>query len=160
LATSPAMEKHFIEDTVIEANKILRGPYPRNIIYKDIQSYDNKILFDKALFNNVILFSPTYRIQKINGTLNQLLPDFNYLLKNLVKRNNLFIIKVHPFMTKDPYYLEMKDKYKNNSHLLFWDENYDIYEVFSLIDIAIIDYSSIFYDLLEANVSKFIRYIP
>lgn len=160
LATSPAMEKHFIEDTVIEANKILRGPYPRNIIYKDIQSYDNKILFDKALFNNVILFSPTYRIQKINGTLNQLLPDFNYLLKNLEKRNNLFIIKVHPFMTKDPYYLEMKDKYKNNSHLLFWDENYDIYEVFSLIDIAIIDYSSIFYDLLEANVSKFIRYIP
>src|SRR5690606_13910804 len=101
LATSPAMEKHFIEDTVIEANKILRGPYPRNIIYKDIQSYDNKILFDKALFNNVILFSPTYRIQKINGTLNQLLPDFNYLLKNLEKRNNLFIIKVHPFMTKD-----------------------------------------------------------
>lgn len=160
LATSSAMEKHFIEDTVIEEDKILRGPYPRNIVYKDIKSYDYKLIFNPELFNNVILFAPTYRIKRIEGVLNQLIPNFDFLAKNLIKNNNLFIIKVHPFMTKDSYYLEMKEKYKNNNHILFWDDKYDIYEIFNLIDVAIIDYSSIFYDLIEANVKKFIRYIP
>lgn len=51
----------------------------------------------------------------------------------------------------------MREKYSN---ILFWDDKYDIYEIFDQIDCAIIDYSSIFYDLLESGVRQFIRYIP
>lgn len=160
LATSPTMEDHFIQDTVIERSQIIRGPYPRNIVYDQVQSYDIYQVINKSQYRNVILFAPTYRIKKINGVLSELIPSFDLLSSTLEKNNDLFIIKVHPFMKNDPHFIEMQRKYSLSKHILFWNDNYDIYEIFCLIDIAIIDYSSIFYDLLEANVNKFIRYIP
>lgn len=161
LATSDVMEEHFLQDTIIEKKQILKGGYPRNIVYKhDICTYDVKQIFNKNQFNQVFLFAPTYRIKKINGVLHELLPNFELLESELAKHNNLFIIKVHPFMKKDPHFDEMRKKYSQSPNILFWNDIFDIYEIFHLIDVAIIDYSSIFYDLLEANVSKFIRYIP
>ncbi|WP_455602981.1 capsular polysaccharide synthesis protein [Acinetobacter pecorum] len=160
LATSPAMEDHFIQDTIIERSQIIRGPYPRNIVYGQVQSYDINQLINKSHYRNVILFAPTYRIKKINGVLSELIPSFDLLSAAIAENNDLLIIKVHPFMRNDPYFLEIQQQYSDSEHIMFWNENYDIYEIFHLIDIAIIDYSSIFYDLLEANVNKFIRYIP
>lgn len=160
LVTSELMEKHFIEDTVVDSSKMIHGPYPRNLVYQYIQSYDINKIFQKRNFNNIILFAPTYRIEKTNGVLHSLIPDFEKI-HNLTQQNNdLFIVKVHPLMKEDPYFIEMQNHYKNVSNIIFWDDLYDIYEIFHLIDIAVIDYSSIFYDLLEANVKKFIRYIP
>ena len=63
-------------------------------------------------------------------------------------------------MQVDPCYKEAREKFKNSKNILFWDDAYDIYEVFSCIDFAVVDYSSIFYDLLASGVEKFIRYIP
>ena len=53
-------------------------------------------------------------------------------------------------MLKDKYYNEAMQKYKDCKNLLFWDNKNDIYEIFSKIDLAIIDYSSIFYDMLAS----------
>ena len=49
--------------------------------------------------------------------------------------------------------------YANHPNILFWDNDKDIYEIFDQIDMGIIDYSSIYYDMLASGVKKFIRYI-
>ena len=52
----------------------------------------------------------------------------------------------------------MKETYQNHPNFYFWENEDDVYEIFSDIDIAIVDYSSIFYDLLARGVKTFIRY--
>lgn len=59
---------------------------------------------------------------------------------------------------KDTQYLAMKETYQNHPNFYFWENEDDVYEIFSDIDIAIVDYSSIFYDLLARGVKTFIRY--
>ncbi|WP_267963598.1 CDP-glycerol glycerophosphotransferase family protein [Testudinibacter sp. TR-2022] len=163
LATSQAMEEHFLEETVVKPNQIIRGSYPRNVVYsQNISTYDFAQVshIDLSKANQVILFAPTYRITTIEGIFQYLLPDLEAIKQQMQAQNNVFIIKVHPFMTKDAYHQQMRTAYHNDQHILFWNDDYDIYEIFNQIDIAIIDYSSIFYDLLEAGVKRFVRYIP
>lgn len=164
LTTSQTMEDHFLEDTAISKELIVRGQYPRNAVYKQggIHTYELDKLLPKpaAEYSNLILFAPTYRIGAIEGVLMSLLPDFAQLEQVCARNNHLFIVKVHPFMKKDSYFIEMAEKYSQRKHILFWNDDYDIYEAFHKIDVAIVDYSSIFYDLLDAGVEKFIRYIP
>lgn len=164
LTTSQSMEDHFLEDTAISRELIIRGQYPRNEVYKsgDICTYQlDSLLPQPAItYRNLILFAPTYRVGAIEGVLGSLLPDFAQLEQVCALNNHLFIVKVHPFMKKDSYFIDMAKKYKDSKHILFWDDDYDIYEIFRVIDVAIVDYSSIFYDLLDAGVEKFIRYVP
>ena len=162
LATSQSMEEHFIEDTAIQKNHIIRGRYPRNEVYREIQTYQINEILPKPIeeYKSTILFAPTYRIGTVNGVLQFLLPNFEQLEQICIENNQLFIVKVHPFMKKDNFFIEMEEKYRNNAHIIFWNDIYDIYEIFNKIDIAIVDYSSIFYDMLDAGVEKFIRYIP
>lgn len=163
LVTSEKMEQHFVKETAINSDYLIRGQYPRNLVYKDKElttyRFDECLPKPKSEYTEILLFVPTHRFG-LNGVLYELLPDFELLEQNLKEKNQLFIVKVHPSMKKDSYYIEMLKKYQNNENILFWNDSYDIYEVFSEIDIAIIDYSSIFYDLLDAGVNKFIRYIP
>ncbi|URL02555.1 CDP-glycerol glycerophosphotransferase family protein [Avibacterium sp. 20-126] len=164
LTTSETMENHFLEDTAISKELIIRGQYPRNEVYKagGIHTYELDSLLPKSAnkYDNLILFAPTYRIGAVEGVLGSLLPDFAQLEQICIRNNHLFIVKVHPFMKKDNYFIEMTEKYRCSNHILFWNDDYDIYEAFYAIDVAIIDYSSIFYDLLDAGVEKFIRYVP
>lgn len=164
LTTSQAMEDHFLEDMAISKELIIRGKYPRNAVYgpNGIHTYDINTLLpkNKSEYSQTILFCPTYRIGAIQGILNSLLPDFAKIEEVCRQKNQLFIVKVHPFMKKDNYFAEMSEKYKDSEYILFWNDDYDIYEAFNSIDIAIVDYSSIFYDLLDAGVEKFIRYVP
>ncbi|MCG7656585.1 CDP-glycerol glycerophosphotransferase family protein [Wielerella bovis] len=163
LVTSEKMEEHFLADAPISSKHLVRGVYPRNIAYKDntLNSFTLNDIFPKKehKYTRITLFAPTHRFN-LNGILNKLIPDFNALEKVASENNQLIIIKVHPSMKKDAYFGEMQGKYENNSHILFWDDQYDIYEIFQHIDVAIVDYSSIFYDMLEAGVNKFIRYVP
>src|SRR5699024_2542274 len=78
----------------------------------------------------------------------------------LYKNNSCMIIKVHPFMTKDSEYQLLNENKKLYPNIILWNDDFDIYEIFSKIDIGIIDYSSIFYVLLESGVNKYIQYIP
>lgn len=164
LTTSQIMEDHFLEDMAINKNLIIRGQYPRNKVYEEdcIHTYKFDSLLPKSAreYKNIILFAPTYRIGTIEGVLADLLPDFEKLEQICKLNNDLFIVKVHPFMKKDDYFIKMAKQYSHSSHILFWNDEYDIYEAFHAVHIAIIDYSSIFYDLLDAGVNKFIRYIP
>lgn len=163
LVTSPFMEKHFIKDMRLDDSQTVRGAYPRNIVYTepDLSSYDIHEVFDISLedYSEVLLFAPTWRNES-RGLIRTLLPDMVALDRVLKQTNQLLIIKMHPHDVKDAAYQNYLSHQDDFSNILFWEGDYDIYEVFNKITVGIVDYSSIFYDLLEAGTKKFIRYIP
>ena len=161
LATSKSMEDHFIEDMPLDENQIIRGGYPRNTVYNsDSMRTDNGALDFIEKFDDVYLFAPTYRFTNVNGAFKKLLPNLELISEKMAKNNSLFIVKLHPFMLQDPEYLAALDEYANDENIYFWDDQYDVYEIFQKITVGVVDYSSIFYDMLESGVEKFIRYIP
>jgi CDP-glycerol glycerophosphotransferase (TagB/SpsB family) len=163
LVTSEKMEEHFKDSLRINDNQLLRGVYPRNIAYKDkdIRKEDiSKIIGrNPANIDEVILYAPTWRHGSQDGVIKKLIPDIIKMNDVLNSKNKILIFKAHPFIERTNEYRIFRN-IKGISNIIFWPEDHDIYEVFENIDMAIIDYSSIFYDLLNAGVKKFIRYIP
>lgn len=161
LATSKAMEDHFIEDMPLESAQIIRGGYPRNKVYQfENMRTDNGELDFIEKYDDVYLFAPTYRFTNVNGAFKKLLPNLDLVAQKMADSNSLFIIKLHPFMLQDPEYLAALDEYADDENIYFWDDAFDVYEIFNKITVGVIDYSSIFYDMLESGVDRFIRYIP
>lgn len=163
LSTSSFMDEHFEKDTLIDNKHFIKGPYPRNVVYKDaeltnVENYTRLSEIDS--YKKVYLFAPTYRYKQINGIFSSLIPDIDRLNNLLLQTDSCMIIKVHPFMTKDPEYQNIVLNNVRYSNIIFWNDEFDVYEIFKKIDIGIVDYSSIFYDMLEAGVEKYIRYIP
>ncbi|WP_197458750.1 CDP-glycerol glycerophosphotransferase family protein, partial [Weissella sp. DD23] len=161
LATSKAMEDHFIEDMPLDESQIIRGGYPRNQVYQfENMRTDNGALDFIEKYDDVYLFAPTYRFTNVNGSFKKLLPNLGAVAQKMADSNSLFIIKLHPFMLEDPEYLAALEEYEDDENVYFWDDKYDVYEIFNKITVGVVDYSSIFYDMLESGVERFIRYIP
>jgi CDP-glycerol glycerophosphotransferase (TagB/SpsB family)/FMN phosphatase YigB (HAD superfamily) len=164
LVTSPFMEAHFIEQVGLEPDQLVRGSYPQNIYarrFGAFASFDHDLLRRKGLpaATQIAVYAPTYRTHH-RGTdfLRDAFPDPARLLEALADSDTLLILKMHPRMEKDAGFQQLRSRYGDHPRLLFWDNRDDIYEVFPKIDLAIVDYSSIHYDLLAAGVSRFIRY--
>ncbi|AIG65744.1 DUF5776 domain-containing protein [Weissella tructae] len=163
LVTSDFMEEHFIEDTRLNETQIIRGDYPRNHVYREfgLSSYRHDLILGKVAkhANNILLFAPTWR-DTADGTFKRLIPDVNLLNSKLEEANNFLIIKMHPHMISDESFQYAYSNKQHYKHILFWNDEYDIYEILDKIDVGIVDYSSILYDMLAVGVDKFIRYIP
>lgn len=164
LVTSPLMEKHFKEQCGIDDDKVIRAGYPRceyNKYCEKIETFDHDILKQKGLPSDtkVVVYSPTYRDESPYDFFGKAIPDMDRLIKKLEENNMLMIFKMHPLMEKDYQYVQCKEYYADNKNILFWDNNLDFYEVMDQVDLAIIDYSSIFYDMLAAGVKNFVRYM-
>ena len=160
LTTSPLMERHFTEQCALEPHAILRGSYPRCHEKIAMQTFDHSILNTKKFSKKtrIVCYCPTYREKEHNAFFDKALPDFQKLIENLEENDLLFVLKVHPMIEGYIKYKILKDRYKNEQRIIFWNNENDFYEILDQIDIAIIDYSSIFYDLLAAGVPSFIRY--
>ncbi|MBB1607073.1 MULTISPECIES: CDP-glycerol glycerophosphotransferase family protein [unclassified Pseudomonas] len=160
LTTSPLMEKHFIEQCALEPHSILRGAYPRCHETVAVKTFDHDLLGRRNLppDTRIVAYCPTYREKSHNDFFNRALPDMEKLLGTLEENGLLFILKVHPMIEGYQKYKALKQRYADQPRLLFWDNHEDFYEVMGQVDAAIIDYSSIFYDLLAAGVPYFIRY--
>ncbi len=160
LVTSELMEKHFKEQCGIDDDKVIRAGYPRCIVQDEINSYDHDIRTKKGSRpdTRLAIYCPTYRDNNGESFMKSALPDMERLADVLAKNNILLIFKMHPQVEKDTQYLAMKDTYRNHPNFYFWENEDDVYEIFEQIDIAIVDYSSIFYDLLARGVKTFIRY--
>lgn len=160
LVTSELMEKHFKEQCGIDDDKVVYGGYPRCVVTDEITSYDHNIRGQKGLSDDfrLAVYAPTFRDTNGENFIKTAIPDMEQLVRVLKKSKILLILKMHPLVEKDHHYLLMKQKYAQNPYLHFWDNKNDIYEIFNQIDIAIVDYSSIFYDLLARGVNSFIRY--
>lgn len=163
LVTSEMMEKHFKKEIPLDDSQIIKGSYPRNSVYQKygIRSFDMREAYNVELadYQQVLLYAPTWR-NVGNGLLRRLLPNLAKLNHVLHERNTLFILKMHPHDVQDPIYQEALNKKDSYPNILFWKDAFDIYEIFDQIDVGIVDYSSIFYDMLDAGVKKYIRYIP
>ena len=164
LTTSEFMENHFIEDMKLSNEQIIKGVYPRNIIAFDenFSTYDKKNIQGINLDNykEVILYAPTYREGVAKLSIQALFPQMDKLHDLLIKKNAIFIFKLHHFDESNNNFIDFKNTYSSYKNFIFWENEKDIYEIFDKIDVAIIDYSSIFYDLLQSGVKKAIRYIP
>ena len=162
LVTSEQMETHFSENITTPNSNFIKGDYPRVTVPKLLKKDNYQLKKQDRLksANKVIMFAPTYRDTNPNGTFLSLLPNFKELKTVLEEQNSIMIINLHPRMRIAPSYLSIFEEYKNDDHFLFIENTDDIYEYFEYIDYTIIDYSSIFYDLMAAGSGKFIRYIP
>jgi CDP-glycerol glycerophosphotransferase (TagB/SpsB family) len=162
LATSPLMENHFSKMLNLEENQIIRSGYPANMFNKkEFSSFDHDIKKYKGINSEtkIALYAPTFRDYEMDNFFGEAIPNMQELLKILERNNILLIIKMHYLVKNDVNYLAAEKLYAHHPNVLFWDNNKDIYEIFDQIDIGIIDYSSIYYDLLASGVNKFIRYI-
>lgn len=162
LVTSPLMERHFIEQCNIDPENVIRCGYPCDMNTDEVTTYDHDILKAKGLPDNtkIAVYAPTFRDNNRTNAFSMLIPDIKKLIDCLEKNNILLIMKMHPQMIMDYQYNNALKMYKDCPNLLFWDNANDIYEIFGKIDLAIVDYSSIFYDMLAHGVKHFIRYIP
>ncbi|MDO5520774.1 MAG: CDP-glycerol glycerophosphotransferase family protein [bacterium] len=164
LVTSPLMEKHFKEQCGIDDDKVIRAGYPRceyNRYCERIETFDHDILKEKGLAKDtkIVVYSPTYRDESPFDFFGKAIPDMEALIEKLKANNMLMIFKIHPLMEKDYQYVQYKEYYADCKNLLFWDNSLDFYEIMDKVDLAIIDYSSIFYDMLAAGVKNYVRYI-
>lgn len=161
LVTSPLMEKHFKEQCGIDDNKVIKAGYPCCERVPTYSSFNHNIKEFKRLPNEtkIAVYTPTFREKSLENFFGKAIPDMEELITSLKRNNLLLIFKLHPLMEKDYVYNLLKKKYSSCPNLLFWDNRNDIYEIFDQIDLAIIDYSSMFYDMLAAGVPYYIRYI-
>ncbi len=161
LVTSPLMEKHFKKQCDIDDDNIIRGGYPCCMYKGEVKTFDHDILKAKGLSKNtrIAVYCPTFRDASAHNFFGKAIPDMRALIEELKEENMLLIFKMHPLMEKDYQYNSIKAHYNDCPNLLFWDNRNDIYEIFSKIDLAIVDYSSMFYDMLAAGIPYFVRYI-
>lgn len=163
LVTSPLMEEHFQAQIDPLPHQIIRADYPQNSVPRmltDTATYDHDFRGAKGLGSDtrVVVWAPTYRLVGNAGFVMHALPDIERLVEALERTDQLLVLKMHPQLLSEPSYRELMAQYADHPRLLFWDNANDFYEVFDQIDTAIVDYSSILYDLLAGGVKKFIRY--
>lgn len=163
LATSKPMEEHFKVTHGLTDSQIIRAGYPRcNYKQKfDFSTYDHDLRTQNGLSEDakIILVAPTYRDKSDIDYMNTAFPDMEKLVAKLKQENILMIFKMHPIIEQSSGFVTIKEHYKDEPNLIFWDNKQDVYEIFDQIDTAIIDYSSIYYDLMAAGVTKFVRYV-
>ena len=163
LVTSPLMEEHFKKQMDLQDSNLIRAGYPRCIYQKyfePVSTFDHDILAQRGLKEDtkIAAYVPTYRDDPSFDFWGNAVPDFPRLIARLKELNMLLIFKMHPQMVRHPRYQYLLEQYGNEPHLLFWDNNLDFYEIFEQVDVGIIDYSSIFYDMMAGGTKHFIRY--
>ncbi|MFI3260173.1 MAG: CDP-glycerol glycerophosphotransferase family protein [bacterium] len=127
-----------------------------NFLDKDIIETTKKELYDEYEFlknKKIILFAPTYRgVGQKTAYYDFQNFDFEKLYKVCKKKNYLFLIKLHPFITER---VEIPDKYKE--HIREFSEYKHINNLYYITDIMITDYSSSYYEfsLMEKPIVFF-----
>ncbi|MGL6000594.1 MAG: CDP-glycerol glycerophosphotransferase family protein [Plesiomonas sp.] len=164
LVTSPFMESHFKKQLDLSDDQIIRAGYPRNTFqnrFKPIETFDHDILKQNGFSSKtkLAIYAPTFRDITPTNFLFNAIKDIEQLSKTLEESDICLIIKLHPEISNDLYFKTLNKKSEQYKNIVLWDNKKDIYEIFNKIDLAIIDYSSIYYDLLSSGVKNFIRYI-
>lgn len=164
LVTSPFIEKDFKFQIGVDEDKLIRAGYPRCIYqqyFEPVHTFERNLLQEKGLAESTKLavYAPTYRYTGIPYFFHKAIPSMKRLNDVLQKKSLLLIMKFHPFMEEDPQYIAAKEMEGNYSNIIFWNNDDDFYEIMDKIDLAIVDYSSIFTDFVAAGINHFIRYV-
>ncbi|ADU31854.1 CDP-glycerol--poly(glycerophosphate) glycerophosphotransferase [Evansella cellulosilytica] len=103
----------------------------------------NKVEYFKKLGKKIILYTPTWRNNADTIKLETEAVDYNRLSNFCMKNEFIFILKQHP---KSKSIINCR--YEN---IIEYQKNLDLYPLFSLIDVLITDYSSIYTDFILMN---------
>lgn len=164
LCPSPMMVDDFTRMCGVDEDKVVRAGYPRNIYQKyfdKIATFDHNLLKRKGLSEEykIAVYAPTYRQGLQSDTFTLAIQNMKALIECCKRNKILFVFKMHPLMENEFAYLNAKENYGDSPYLYFWDNRDDIYEIIDQIDLAIVDYSSIFTDFVSAGVPHYIRYV-
>ena len=162
-ASCPFVEEAYTNDIGADPDKFLRTGYPRCLYqmnFDPVVSFDHDLRKRKGLSPDakLVVYTPTYRA-KLGGSFSKAFSDFDRLYRFCEENNILFIFKVHPNMEKEVGFLQAWEQYGDRPHFLFWDNRDDFYEVMHMMDLAILDYSSIISEMVAMGVKHYIRYI-
>lgn len=151
VTTSTYMTQHFEASTIVKHNHFLELGMPR----LDGLKISNRLHSNEKL----ILWAPTFRD---NLEFDKILPSshLDSLVKALKSSNSRLIFSPHPNMWKDPAFLDFWQLVKSSQFVKVLNKNESVYDYVASINYAIVDYSSLFYDLMYMGMDKFIRYIP
>ncbi|MFT9469969.1 CDP-glycerol glycerophosphotransferase family protein [Leuconostoc pseudomesenteroides] len=151
VTTSTYMTQHFETSTIVKHNHFLELGMPR--------LDDIKISNCSRSIKKLVLWAPTFRD---NLEFDKILPSshLDSLVKALKSSNSRLIFSPHPNMWKDPAFLNFCQLVNSSQFVRVLKKNESVYDYVTSIDYAIVDYSSIFYDLMYMGMNKFIRYIP
>ncbi len=157
LAPSTAHAKEFFSPMMdIPLERCLVGVYPRSQFLIEgkkaatefIKKYEPHSTIELITklndYQKTYIYMPTWRN---NGAdfISQAKIDWGTLNDLLNRKNELFILKLHPFTQIDTKQLE------DYSNIVFYPTESDIYSVLPFIDCLITDYSSIYTDFLMMN---------
>lgn len=157
IATSEIFKEKMKESFGIDERKVLLSGQPRNDLLFEKSNFYEKSKIKKEKYNKIIIYLPTYRKSIIGdvredgvyekeklGIIN--LKELKILDENLVKNNNLMIIKLHPMDFLQTLQLE---KFSNIIILKSADLeniNEQLYPLLGSTDLLITDYSSVWVD--------------
>ncbi len=163
LVTSPFIERDFCFQMGVSKDKLIRAGYPcvYQRYFEPIHTFQRNLYMEKGLPETMPLavYAPTYRNGGVNFFFSKAIPSMERLNDVLREKGILLILKFHPFMETDPQYAAAREREEKYSNLIFWRNEDDFYEIMHKIDLAIVDYSSIFTDLAAVGVEHFIRYV-
>ena len=164
LCPSPMMEEELCGMCGVDRDHVVRGGYPRNLYQRSFErfsSFDHDLRARKGLSGEwaLAVYAPTFRHESDSGLFHRAVPDMERLVRCCEENRILLIFKMHPFLEDDPAFVRSRERYADCPYVWFWDNGDDFYEIIDQIDLAIVDYSSIFTDLLDAGVGHFIRYV-
>lgn len=164
VAPSSFIEGIAKEQLGLTDKQIIRAGYPRDIYQKQydrVSTFDHNILEARNLPSDtrIAAYIPTRREFYNSAFFTQAVPDMDKLIKVCEKKHLFFIFKMHPFYENDANFLQAKERYSDCPWLMFWDNQEDIYEILDRIDLCIMDYSSMFTDMIVAGVKHYIRYM-
>ncbi len=161
LVSSPLMEEHFKVQCGLKEKNIIRAGYPCCIYPDQVATFDHDFLQGRNLpaDTKIAVYAPTYRDACAEHFFGAAIPDMEKLVATLERNHFVLIFKLHPKMMDDFEYKNIATRYKDNPWLIFWNNDHDFYEVMDRVDFAIVDYSSIFYDMIERGIRNFARYI-
>ncbi|WP_461536559.1 CDP-glycerol glycerophosphotransferase family protein [Spongorhabdus nitratireducens] len=129
----------------LESKNIIRSPYPRCDGLFLNENHKKKIIKKLALsqHNKIISYIPTHRDEgKSADTIKIVIKE---ILKNdaFLKENKItFIFKPHFYDSH--FFTNIKSS--ENLKVIMPNDNFDLYELLSITDIMVTDYSSIFFD--------------
>jgi CDP-glycerol glycerophosphotransferase (TagB/SpsB family) len=158
LTTSSSMTSYFAKAFRIKKEQCLEYGMTRCDIFswdndkiiEFIKQYESNDMLDLIktfeAYDKVIIYMPTWRedidfLYKADF-------DFNKLNDTLIRKNRLFLFKLHPFTKLKEINLTKLNDYSN---IIVMDKEMDIYPVLPFTDFLISDYSSIYYDYLLLN---------
>lgn len=157
LAPSTIQAKEFFAPMMdIPLENCVVGVFPRSRFLiegktqalKFMEKYDNQESLDfvKGLgrYSKIYIYMPTWRKGKVDFLAAAGI-DWHHLNQCLEKRNELLILKLHPFTIID------MSEISGYSNLMVYPKDSDIYTVLPFIDCLITDYSSIYTDFLMMN---------